>query len=101
MLLIHKDNLPKMKMTYLYYDFPELKLEFIIYRNNEDLLFIYSSFCPHFGGKLEVKDNELYCYFHGYRYDLDSGKCKNREVGINCKKYNYFETDNGIEIVLL
>jgi len=41
-----------------------------------------STVCPHFGGPLEISgENELFCPWHGWKFDMSSGTCKNRKSG--------------------
>ena len=38
--------------------------------------------CPHAGGRLDdglVRGNELMCIWHGWRFDLRSGDCRNHD----------------------
>ena len=93
---LKRNELPKMG-EYKYYDFPEFKNELIIYNKNNNYI-IYSSFCPHFGGILKIKNNQLHCYFHDYKFDLETGLCINREIGSKCHKYKYIEDNEFISI---
>jgi len=63
-----------------------LKDELLIYFK-DDKYYAVSSFCPHFGGPLEFAKKEIRCYWHGWKFDLKSHKCKNRQV--NCKLKDY------------
>jgi nitrite reductase/ring-hydroxylating ferredoxin subunit len=96
---ISKSELPGKNM-FKYFDYPEYKIEFLIYVSSESKILIYSSFCPHFGGKLSVKDNSLFCHFHGYNFELNSGKCVNRINGLVAKKFDFFEDIDSILISL-
>lgn len=46
----------------------------------EDRLFAYRNSCPHQGMPLhdgEIEDGVLTCPWHGYRFEVDSGECRN------------------------
>lgn len=51
----------------------------ICIREFENKLVAHSALCPHLLGPLDdvscVKGNELVCPWHGYRFDLSTGKC--------------------------
>ena len=96
MLKIQKNNLPN-EGEFRYYDYPDLKIEILIWNYYGEIK-IYSSFCPHFGGQLLIKENQLYCPIHGYIFDPNSGKCVNREFGSKCKKIDFFEDLDEINI---
>ncbi|RLA62121.1 MAG: hypothetical protein DRQ88_04420 [Epsilonproteobacteria bacterium] len=38
---------------------------------------VFSSICPHFGGEfnIDLKNLKASCCWHGYEFDLSSGKC--------------------------
>jgi nitrite reductase/ring-hydroxylating ferredoxin subunit len=91
---INLNKLPKKIGDFDYYDFPEYKIEFLISKLDTNNYKVLSSFCPHFGGPLELKNNSLYCYFHGYEFDIDSGKCLNRKIGSKCIFYEYKLLEN-------
>jgi len=99
MKLMPKNLLPK-DGEYTYFDYESEKIEVLVYNKGGDDYLAYVSFCPHFGGKLEIKDDQLYCPFHGYKFDLDEGKCQNRELGSKCQKVNVvnFEEDYYVDI---
>lgn len=78
-----------------YFDYPELKQELLITNIKGDYK-IFSSFCPHFGGKLELRDGNLYCYFHDYVFDVENGQCKNKPLGSQCKKISFFEDEDAL-----
>ena len=61
------------------------KREVIAIPDDSDKVIVVSSVCPHFGGPLDRKTNstnELICAWHGWVFDLSSGKCTNRQS--NC-----------------
>lgn len=93
---INKKDLPE-SGGYKYFDFPELKQELLITNTNAGFK-VYSSFCPHFGGKLELKNGSLYCYFHDYIFDVENGKCINKPLGSSCRVIPFFEDDDGLVV---
>ena len=97
MIRIEKSLLPS-SGEFKYFDFPEYKNEFLVYKTKEGCLKIYSSFCPHFGGPLSIKDDKLYCWFHAYEFDLESGVCLNRKVDIRCNQIQFVESGSAIDI---
>ena len=56
-------------------------------KTSENNFYAVSSFCPHFGGPLAFTGKDIRCYWHGWRFNLISYKCSNRQV--NCKLKNY------------
>tara|TARA_B100001029_G_C14934789_1_gene379762 strand:+ start:216 stop:524 length:309 start_codon:yes stop_codon:yes gene_type:complete len=73
------------------------KDEILVYFNDGNF-FAVSSFCPHFGGPLELTSKDIRCYWHGWRFDLKSQKCINRDVNCRLKNYRVEIQDNFIEI---
>jgi nitrite reductase/ring-hydroxylating ferredoxin subunit len=82
---------------YKYFDYPDLKNELLVW-NDAGTYRIYSSFCPHFGGPLAIKDGQLHCYFHDYRFDIENGTCLNREFGAKCQKMDFFVETDGLSV---
>jgi nitrite reductase/ring-hydroxylating ferredoxin subunit len=99
LIFINKDNLPKLG-EYKYYDYPDLKNEILVYNSTKGYL-VYSSFCPHFGGILAVKNEQLHCFFHDYKFDLHTGVCINRDLYSKCRKYESIVDENGLNIEIL
>ena len=59
--------------------------EVIAFKDSDNSTLLVSSVCPHFGGPLRRTTNsvsELACELHGWTFDLQSGKCTNRQS--NC-----------------
>ncbi len=54
-----------------YIDIPEVKQELLVFRK-KGVIQVVSSFCPHFGGPLTLKDGNLHCYFHGYEFEANA-----------------------------
>ena len=97
MIRIEKSLLPS-NGEFKYFDFPEFKNEFLVFKTNDGDLKIYSSFCPHFGGPLTIKEGRLYCWFHAYEFDLEGGGCVNRKVDIRCDKVEFIDSGSTIDI---
>lgn len=95
MIKITSEFLPK-DGEYKKFDYPEAKNEIIVYKPLGGTYEVYSSFCPHFGGPLEIKENKLHCYFHDYYFSLKDGSCLNRSMGAKCLKIQYFLDDDGM-----
>jgi nitrite reductase/ring-hydroxylating ferredoxin subunit len=96
-VFIRKPELPG-PGEFKYFDFPELKNEVLIWNRPGQGFMVYSSFCPHFGGPLAVRDSKLHCYFHDYLFDAETGACINRNFGGRCTRLAYFEEDNGLVV---
>ena len=96
---ILKSDFPEMP-GYKYFDFPEYKIEILLCISSDAKIFIYSSFCPHFGGKLSIKNNSLFCPFHDYKFDINNGECINKNNGLKCMRYDFFENQDSILIPL-
>lgn len=48
-----------------------------------------SGFCPHYGGPLKLNsNNEFHCFWHDWKFDVNSLKCKNFSFKNKIKKYN-------------
>jgi len=60
--------------------------ELILYQVDEKL-FAISSFCPHFGGPLEVKGGKINCYWHDWDFDLQKHNCVNKKVNLSVRPY--------------
>ncbi len=94
---INKSDLPA-DGSFKYFDFPELKNEYLIYKEAGKPYAVFSSFCPHFGGQLSIKNGLLHCGFHDYWYSLKDGACINKDFGGKCQIVNYFLDDYGLII---
>lgn len=68
---------------------------------------VYSSVCPHQGGRLFCRDfagdsSEIYCKVHNWRFEAKSGKSSNiksaqlREVGFITNKNGYIYLDSAL-----
>jgi nitrite reductase/ring-hydroxylating ferredoxin subunit len=64
----------------------------------ENNYFAISSFCPHFGGPLSFSGEDIRCYWHGWKFDLNSHKCINRQVNCRLKTYNVIKKNTSLEI---
>ena len=67
--------------------------EILVYKHNHNYYAI-SSFCPHFGGPLVKNDKEIYCYWHGWKFDPESKKCKNHKTKIKPQEYKVLTVNN-------
>lgn len=99
MIVIKKDELPGLG-EYKYFDFPEIKDELLVYVDGSGALKIFSSFCPHFGGPLSIKDGNLFCWFHEYIYDIETGSCLNRGLATKCREIKYKYIGEGVEVAI-
>lgn len=96
---IENDNLPSLG-CFKYFDYPDLKIELLVIKSKAEEFKVISSFCPHFGGPLTVKDGNLHCNFHDYSFDIETGVCLNRNFGGKCLSYDFFRDENGLSIVV-
>jgi len=57
--------------------FEEIKDEVIIFLDKENNIKIFSSICPHFGGKIfyEFNHNKLICKWHNWKFCTHTGRC--------------------------
>lgn len=67
--------------------------EIMIYKVNKEF-FAISTFCPHFGGPLEIKEGKINCYWHDWDFDSKSHFCTNRQVKISLFSYGIEELPN-------
>ena len=77
----------------------KIKEELIVCKNGKKI-YIKSSICPHFGGRIAYNKNEnyLYCNWHGLKFSLD-GKCLNQKNFKAClNNYDYEIKDNYIYV---
>ena len=78
----------------------KIRDEIIVFRNNNEKIYVKSSVCPHFGGSIVYnKDEEnLHCSWHGLKFSVD-GKCLNQKSFRAClNNYNFELKDNYIYI---
>lgn len=95
-VFVKHEDLPS-DNDYVTIDYPDYKNEILIY-NSGSAYHVFSSFCPHFGGPLKIKNGRLHCHFHDYYFSLHDGSCENRGMGARCRVLNYFKVDGGIEV---
>ena len=60
--------------------------ELIVYEVDEKV-FAISSFCPHFGGPLEVKNGKINCYWHDWDFDMRNHNCINKKINLSLYPY--------------
>lgn len=62
----------------------------------DDVAVVYSSVCPHFGGPLEDHSakGQVRCGWHGWIFDLRTGRCINRKVACRIKFYELEEVSD-------
>ena len=63
--------------------------------NGDDGLSLYSSVCPHMGGKVEYRSDEFRCPLHGWRFKTNNGRCVNTR-GEKLESYPVWEEDEKI-----
>ena len=61
--------------------------EIIVYEL-DGVLYAISSFCPHFGGPLEVHNDRINCYWHNWDFDKKNLSCINQNVNIRLYSYS-------------
>ena len=65
-------------------------------------IYVVSSICPHFGGILEVNEKrcEFRCIWHGWRFDIPTGKCKTYALKTSVRHYEFEITEDGfVEVI--
>jgi nitrite reductase/ring-hydroxylating ferredoxin subunit len=60
--------------------------EIILYEY-EDKLIAISSFCPHFGGPLEIGEGVISCYWHNWIFDICNHHCINKKIKLSIRSY--------------
>ena len=57
--------------------FEEIKDEVIIFLDKENNIKVFSSICPHFGGKIfyDFNHNKLICKWHNWKFCTYTGRC--------------------------
>ena len=79
----------EMKETMPFYKWIEKNKEIIVLKHNNKIK-VFDSVCPHFGGRLEIDDNDinkLVCPFHGLKFDIKTCLGTNN-IYKKIKKYN-------------
>lgn len=72
---------------YLIKFFPELKDELIVFLDENQQINCLSSVCPHLAGEICYDKKELFCKWHGLKFDFN-GQVKNCRYNLKLKKYN-------------
>ena len=69
----------------------ELRDEVILFKNHKNIIKIFSSICPHFGGNIfyNKKIQKLKCKWHDWSFCPDSGKCLTFPIKAELKKYDF------------
>ncbi len=63
---------------------------------------VFSSVCPHFGGefKFDRRAGKTWCKWHGYEFDIRSGKCLTFPKLKTClRHYEFQENDGYLEVL--
>ena len=65
-----------------------------------DKVQVFSSICPHFGGEFNFncKTKRVRCKWHGWEYDVETGRCTNRDINTSLRIYNH-KIENGNIVV--
>ncbi len=76
---------------------PELRDELIFFRDENGKIRARSSICPHAGGDFQwcPKKRELRCRWHGLRFDVDGGACRDRPT---LRLREYFCESDGVQV---
>jgi nitrite reductase/ring-hydroxylating ferredoxin subunit len=81
------------------------KDELIVFLGKNDEVKIFSSICPHFGGEIHLKKNQvLSCKWHAWKFCLETGKCFSNNLRLSLKPYD-FEVlpvnikNNGVQLI--
>lgn len=67
--------------------FEELKDELIIIKDNQGNFKCFSAVCPHLAGEVCFKNKNLFCKWHGLRFN-DEGLTINSKIKLKLKQYN-------------
>ena len=69
---------------------------------SEDNIVVFSTVCPHFGGELKLihKPARLRCKWHGWSFDLKTGKCLSSMMTTCLRKYSFQEKNDFLEVTL-
>jgi len=97
---IHLCNLSKINNNKYYIKWIDLwKDELIVFRDHKGNIKIFSSICPHFGGEIyfDAKENNLKCKWHGWRFCIDTGRCKTHKILSQLKKYDIEVKPNNLK----
>lgn len=68
----------------------------------DDNILVFSTICPHFGGEIQLVQGpaRLRCKWHGWYYDLKTGKCLSSMMTACLRKYSFQEKNEYLEVTL-
>ena len=63
-------------------------------------IYVLSTVCPHFGGEFEFVPGKrrLRCKWHGWDFEIESGKCLDFSIPGGLRHYPYAERENHLEV---
>ena len=80
-----------LKKKYINFWIDEWKDELIVFIDKLNQIKIFSSICPHFGGKIiyNEKDNSLSCKWHNWKFCTQTGKCQTHKIIGSLNNYDF------------
>lgn len=85
------------KNEYIIKFFESFKDELIIFKDKKKSIKSFSSVCPHLAGQIRYKSNQIYCRWHGLKYD-ENGNTINSNVKLSLREYKTLNIDGNIYI---
>lgn len=62
---------------------------------------VVSTVCPHFGGEIKLVQNpsRLRCKWHGWYFDLNTGKCLSSIMKACLRQYSFQKKDGFLDVI--
>jgi nitrite reductase/ring-hydroxylating ferredoxin subunit len=69
----------------------EIKDEIIVIKKNKNVIKVFSSICPHFGGQLyyDASKKTIRCKWHDWRFDCSTGACLTFKIKSLLRTYDF------------
>lgn len=77
---------------------PEIKDELMVFISQDGELQAFSTVCPHMAGQVVLKEGELFCRWHGLKFDKH-GTCTRFKGALKLRKYLVSEMDGEVFIL--
>ena len=95
--LIKKKYLKKNKFYIKYIE--DIRDEVIAFLDKDNVLRIFSSICPHFGGEIffDFKNDKLRCKWHDWEFCKSTGECLTFKIKTQLRKYDFKINPNNLK----
>ena len=93
--ICNEEYLNEKKYIIKYFD--DLKDELIVFKDKNENFKCFSSVCPHLAGEICYNKQQLYCKWHGLKFD-SKGQTINSRVKLSLNEYKIYNTNGEIYI---